>query len=255
VTRQPDRDKAAEQSRYDSRALRQSPSSDASGAASLHPVYQAPYLYYERAIRENIGAGDRVLELGAGTGLHSRVLLETGARVTATDIAPSALTVLRRTVGDGWSDCLTTAVADMESLPFPGGAFDAVTCAGSLSYGDPETVDAEVRRVLRAGGRFICVDSLNHNPIYRFNRYLRYLRGERTLSTLRRMPTLERIRSIASHFSAADVRYVGGISWVARGLAPIVGVKRATALSDACDALLRTKRSAFKFVMVARGRV
>jgi hypothetical protein len=36
---------------------------------------------------------------------------------------------------------------------------------------------------LKNKGAFIAIDSLNNNPIYRLNRYLHYLKGERSLST------------------------------------------------------------------------
>ena len=129
-----------------------------------------------------------------------------------------------------------------------------MTCAGSLSYGDPTLVDAGVRRVLKPGGAFICVDSLNHNPIYRRNRWVHFLRGERTRSTLLRMPTEARIDSIAGHFSAGTVRYFGAISWAMPLMARVMGETRAVAAADAWDERFHTTRSAFKFVLVATGR-
>ena len=68
----------------------------------------------------------------------------------------------------------------MELLPFDNEIFDIVACAGGLSYGDNKLVLNEIYRVLKPKGMFICIDSLNENPIYKFNRYLHYLRGNRT---------------------------------------------------------------------------
>ena len=65
----------------------------------------------------------------------------------------------------------------MEDLPFSNNSFDVVASAGSLSYGSKKIVDKEILRILRPNGIFICVDSLNNNPIYRFNRFQNYLRG------------------------------------------------------------------------------
>ena len=75
---------------------------------------------------------------------------------------------------------LQTVVADMEQLPFENESFNVVTCAGSLSYGDAEKVDSEIRRVIKPSGFFICVDSLNNNPVYRLNRFIHDLKKERT---------------------------------------------------------------------------
>lgn len=221
------------------------------GAMMVQPIFRAPYLYYERCIHQYIRKDHDVLELGAGTGLHTHALMQTGARVVASDISGRSLEVLSQRITEG----VKTKVADMESLPFEAGSFDAVAIAGGLSYGDPDLVDSEIRRVLRPGGFFFCVDSLNHNPIYRFNRWVHNLRGHRTKSTLLRMPTLQRIESIASGFESIDVRFFGAVSYLAPLLAYLIGQQNTAKVSDAVDRLVAVRRSAFKFVMVAHGRL
>ena len=219
------------------------------GSLAVPLIYRAPYIYYEQCIRNFVFQNHDVLELGSGTGLHTYVLTQTGARVVASDISNHSLEVLSQRIGG-----LKTRVADMESLPFEEHSFDVVASAGSLSYGNPASVDAEVRRVLRPGGIFLCVDSLNHHPIYRLNRWLHYKRGDRTQSTLLHMPTLERIQSISRGFKDTDVRFFGSISYVMPVLARIIGQSNAAKISDAVDRLVHVRRSAFKFVMVAKGR-
>ena len=254
-------DKVVELCRYDSRArnLLARPREVredlcVGGATSVELIFRSPYLYYEQCIRNLVRSGHEVLELGAGTGFHSRVLLSTGARVTVTDLSPNALRALEQNVREYGGERLRTHIADIEALPFGDASFDVVACAGSLSYGDPVAVDAGVQRVLRPGGAFICVDSLNHNPIYRLNRWMHYLRGDRTRSTLVRMPTVERVQSIVGHFEAADVCYFGAVSYAMPILARMVGPERASSISDTCDRLLNARRSAFKYPRAARGR-
>lgn len=224
------------------------------GASAVAPELRTPYIYYEQRIDELVSPAHRVLELGAGSGLHTAVLVRTGAHVTASDISPSALALLERRLAALAPERLTTRVADMEQLPFDSGSFDVVACAGSLSYGEPDLVDAEVRRVLRDGGTFVCVDSLNHNPVYRLNRWLHYSRGERTSSTLVWMPDARRIEAIGQHFISVEVRYFGALTWAMPLLRRVVGSTRARRISDAVDQLVNVKRSAFKFVLVAQGR-
>jgi ubiquinone/menaquinone biosynthesis C-methylase UbiE len=221
------------------------------GSLAIPPIFRAPYIYYEQCIRQYISQDHDVLELGAGTGLHTYALTQTGARVVASDISSHSLEVLSQRIGGG----VTTQVADMESLPFEDNSFDVVTCAGSLSYGEPDLVDAEVRRVLRPGGIFICVDSLNHNPIYRFNRWFHYLRGVRTKSTLLRMTTMERIQSISRGFKNAEVRYFGAVSYLMPILARIIGQSHTAKVSDVADRRVHVRRAAFKFVLLACGRL
>lgn len=251
-----DKDRHVELHRYDARALLQLSASEAVTMADKHgsnamPQYlRSPYIYYEKCIGELIHAKDHVLELGAGSGLHTWALVRTGAYVTAADISPNALKLLEQRIAGG-GGCISTRVADMEALPFSDASFDVVACAGSLSYGDPALVDSEIRRVLRPGGRLVCVDSLNHNPIYRLNRWLHYIRGARTRSTLQRMPNLARIEALSRGFSTVHVEYFGALSFAMPLVARLFGQERAKTISDRFDRLIGVRRSAFKFVLVS----
>ena len=174
-----------------------------------------------------------VLELASGIGQHTYKIILTGARVVTTDISFHSLKVLKK-----WVERVETSVADMESLPFKENTFNVVVSAGSLSYGKPELVDSEIRRVLRPGGIFICVDSLNYNPIYRLNRWLHYKRGERTKSTLLYMPTIKRIKSIIRGFNSYEIRFFGSVSYLTPMLARIIGQYNAARVSDIIDRLV-----------------
>lgn len=251
-------DKLLERDRYDAHAkvllasLGDAKIADKFGSLAIPQSLRTPYLFYEQQINGLIRPQDRVLELAAGTGMHTRVLVRTGAHVTATDISPHSLKLLEQSIHcEGGS--LTTHVADMEALPFGDGVFDVVACAGGLSYGEPRLVDAEIKRVLRPGGALICVDSLNHNPVYRLNRWIHYRRGERSRSTLQRMPDFSRIAALSAGFSDVNVRCFGAFSFAMRVVARLVGEARAQVISDRLDQLIRVQRSAFKFVLVAKG--
>jgi SAM-dependent methyltransferase len=187
-------DKLLERARYDARAQSQMIDNQPVaviplGSQTIPAYLRTPYIFYEQKITELILPNHRELELGAGSGLHTRVLIQTGAQVTASDISSNSLSLLKQQFKNV-PGSLKTEVADMENLPFDNFSFDVIACAGSLSYGGPILVDAEIRRVLRPGGMLICFDSLNHNPIYRVNRWLHYMRGNRSKSTLKRMPGL-----------------------------------------------------------------
>jgi ubiquinone/menaquinone biosynthesis C-methylase UbiE len=250
-------DKQLELNRYDERAkallARTVPlaADEATGALAIVPIYRAPYVYFESTINRLTRAEHDVLELGAGTGLHTAVLAHTGAHVMATDISKHSLEILERRIGGN----VTTTVADIEALPFGENSFDVVTCAGSLSYGAAEKVDREIRRVLKPGGSFIGVDSLNDNPIYRLHRWVDYLRGRRSKSTLLNMPTCKRIDSMGEHFEHFSVRYFGAVSFLMPLFAAVIGQSAAARVSDAADRLIAPRLSAFKAVVIARGRL
>lgn len=252
-----DKDKFVELHRYDARAqlqlsaFQEGSVADMFGSNTMSLYLRAPYIYYERQVADLIKPHHRVLELGAGTGVHTWALIQTGAQVTATDISPVSLNLLKQRINSAGGD-VATQVADMESLPFKDRSFDVVTCAGSLSYGEPALVDAEIKRVLRHGGSLICVDSLNNNPIYRFNRWLQCRRGSRTRSTYQRIPDYVRIHELSRLFMSDDVCYFGTITFVMPLVARMFGQHHARIFSDFIDRIFGVRCSAFKFVLVAR---
>lgn len=139
----------------------------------------------------------------------------------------------------------------MEYLPFSNNYFDCVTCSGSLSYGDNSIVKSEIFRVLKPGGIFVCVDSLNNNPIYRFNRWIHYIRDNRTKSTLVRMPTIRLIDQYRTLFGHVEVRFFGSVIWCIPLLVKLFGEDKASRFSDWFDRFIGVRASAFKFVMIA----
>jgi SAM-dependent methyltransferase len=99
-----------------------------------------------------IGPGRRVLDLAAGTGKMTRLLVPTGAEVVA--VEPVAAMRERLTeslpavgVHDGTA----------EALPLADGTCDAVTVAQAFHWFDPPVALAEMRRVLRPGGHLFLV--------------------------------------------------------------------------------------------------
>lgn len=90
--------------------------------------------------------GLRVLDVGAGSGATSAALTDAGARVTATDVSHSMLSVERVARPP-------SAVADAAHLPVRPRAFDASVAAFVLSHvEDPVDVLHEMGRVVTAGG-------------------------------------------------------------------------------------------------------
>jgi ubiquinone/menaquinone biosynthesis C-methylase UbiE len=248
----PKQDCEIERRRYNARAeqaLAAAPLIGPDGAAGVDFVLRRPYLVFEDLVHRTVQPGCAVLDLCCGDGIHSLTAARLGARVTASDLAEKNL-IVTQTRADRAGLPITTLVADAENLPLPDSSFDLVTCVGSLSYLDLDQFIRETRRLLRPGGTLIFVDSLNHNPIYRFNRYLHYLRGRRSRSTLLRMPTLATLERIRAAYPDLAVSFHGIFSF----LAPVLlhaGRERGARwldLSDKTCGLL--KRYAFKIVGV-----
>lgn len=108
--------------------------------------------------RARIGAGDQMLDLGAGTGDLAREALKQapGARVVAADFTVEMMQTGRSRYGKprDWSG------ADALNLPFSDQCFDAVV-SGFLMRNvvDVPRALAEQYRVLKPGGRLVTLDT------------------------------------------------------------------------------------------------
>lgn len=115
--------------------------------------------------------GERVLDLGAGTGVSTRELARSGAFVVGVDISLGMLAVGRRDRPD-----VHLVAGDALALPFPDHIFDAVTTSFVIrNVANTPAALRELARVTKPGGRLvICEFSHPTNGVFR-NVYLRYL--------------------------------------------------------------------------------
>jgi len=241
-------DKNIEKYRYDSRAKKRLELQDYTFPTKFSAQLQPPVSSYKNLLAE-VPPGSKVLEIGAGMGENTEFLLELGLDVCATDISNNSVEILVNKFAK--YDSFNAEVADMERLPFSDNSFNVVCSAGSLSYGDNSVVMNEIYRVLGKGGAFIALDSLSNNPIYKLNRYLHFLLGNRSKSTLERMPTVDLIDSYALKFGSVEVDYFGSITWLFPILTKFLSDNSVRVISNKVDKKLNVKKSAFKFTMKA----
>src|SRR4051812_44454477 len=99
----------------------------------------------------DVRAGERLLDLAAGTGTSTVPFAEAGVLAVPCDFSLGMLRVGKRARPD-----LQFVAGDGTRLPFADGAFDAVTISfGLRNVGDPAAALAELRRVTRPGGRLL----------------------------------------------------------------------------------------------------
>jgi trans-aconitate methyltransferase len=95
-------------------------------------------------------SGERILDIGCGTGHLTARIATSGAQVTGIDRSPEMIRQAREAYP--W---IRFELADAAKIPLEGG-FDAVFSNATLHWiKDPERVATELRRLLRPGGRFV----------------------------------------------------------------------------------------------------
>jgi len=104
---------------------------------------------YEEAIRRlGIGAGQRVLEVGCGSGVFLRAAADRGARVTGLDASDALIALARRRVPEA-----ELAVGDLQFLPYADDTFDVVAGFNSFFFAaDIVAALREAGRVAKPGG-------------------------------------------------------------------------------------------------------
>jgi len=99
----------------------------------------------------NAQSGEQVLDIAAGTGTSSAALAKSGAEVVAVDFSPGMIAEGRKRHPD-----LTFVEGDAQELPFPTGSFDVATISfGLRNVNNPQKALAEMKRILRPGGRLV----------------------------------------------------------------------------------------------------
>ncbi|MEU4679135.1 demethylmenaquinone methyltransferase [Micromonospora sp. NPDC023737] len=95
--------------------------------------------------------GERVLDVGAGTGVSTEELARSGAFAVGADLSTGMLKVGRRV-----RPAVPLVAGDALRLPFPDGSFDAVTISFALrNVVDLDAALREFARVVRPGGRLV----------------------------------------------------------------------------------------------------
>lgn len=124
---------------------------------------------WRRKVSAHIRKGENVLDVCTGTGELAKLLLKKVSpegSLTGADFCEDMLEIARKKLSP-MPENLSFVLADARELGFPDNTFDAVTVSfGMRNVPDTAAALREVRRVLKPGGRFYCLELTRpKNPI------------------------------------------------------------------------------------------
>jgi ubiquinone/menaquinone biosynthesis C-methylase UbiE len=167
-----------------------------------------------------LGAGDRVLDVGAGSGLIALAAAPEVAHVTAVDISAPMCAALRRRIESSDITNVDVQVADAVELPLADETVDVVLsnyCLHHLPHSHKSQALSEIARVLRPGGRFVLGDMM-------FEIGLRTPRDRAVLgrfvrTQLRRGPAgIARLARNTGRLLSGRSEHPASVEWWAQGL-------------------------------------
>jgi len=119
--------------------------------AKYRDIY--PQEFYDRILGWGLcGSGQKVLDLGTGTGVIPRNMVRYGAQWTGADISPEQIEqakLLSQGSGIEYIACPT------EKLTFPDDTFDTVTACQCYWYFDHKTTAPMLHRIIKKNGSFL----------------------------------------------------------------------------------------------------
>jgi ubiquinone/menaquinone biosynthesis C-methylase UbiE len=125
-------------------------------SAHLRVIYHLHWQF----LREHVGPGCFVVDIGSGAGRFTIAMAGAGSRVVPVDISWEQLQIARsKIVEAGFADQVPAYVlGDVRALPFPDATFDTTVCYGAVLnylFADAERALRELVRVTQPGGTVV----------------------------------------------------------------------------------------------------
>jgi ubiquinone/menaquinone biosynthesis C-methylase UbiE len=118
--------------------------------------FDRSYPRVRELLRDDLAGRDHVLEVAAGTGQFTVDLAGVARQITATDVSPDMVRLLRARVAEQGLANVVVEVMSAYALQLPDASVDGVFCANALHVLEsPQEALREFHRVLKPGGRLV----------------------------------------------------------------------------------------------------
>lgn len=127
--------------------------------------------------------------------------------------------------------------ADCENTGLPENSVDVILCSGMLHHLDLSYAFPELRRILKPGGKILCVEALNYNPVITLYRWA--TPSMRTDWEKNHILSLKDLRFAKRFFNVREVRYWHIFSIMGAFLPADSGIRKLFgALADGLDRIV-----------------
>ena len=121
--------------------------------AKYRDIY--PPVFFDKVAKLGLCvSGQRVLDLGTGTGVVPRAMYRYGAEWVGSDISGNQIAQAKLLAEECGMD-IEFVVSSAEELDFPDGSFDVITACQCFFYFDYDVVIPKLARLLKDGGRLV----------------------------------------------------------------------------------------------------
>ena len=121
--------------------------------AKYRDIY--PEIFYQKLLERNIGkTGQKILDLGTGTGVLPRNMYQYGAEWTGIDISENQIAQAKLLSAQQEMQ-IDFQTVSAENVNFPENTFDAVTACQCFWYFKPEILMPVLKKILKSEGKLL----------------------------------------------------------------------------------------------------
>lgn len=220
------------------------------GYESVSYAISSPYEYYHEKLQRLSKNCKTHLDICCGDGRHSFTTARLGCNVTALDFSSSSIKIANKRAKV--LNCNVKFICcDFEEFEIPENSLDIISIVGSLSYLNLEYFISFCNKALKEEGHLIILDSFDYNPIYRINRFMHFLKGNRSRFVNTQIPNISTLKKIHSDFAIKEKKFFGTFTFLYPLLVKFLSEDKIKVLLDYLDKLLPSTLG-FKFVLVAQ---